>query len=169
MKRQRSKALSFVGSTPIAEYIYSEGTRRGKRVQALDGAKNHAVVMPHVDLDNAVSALMGAAYGSCDERCMAISVAACVGEQVADALIAKLTPQIKALKIGAGSNIFLFFGQIVGRTTGVGTTLGQERRGVTGLWRKAVVEQVEHDRPGRWSPNRSSCRYCRSGCQIDEP
>ncbi len=71
------KALSFVGSTPIAEYIYSEGTKRGKRVQALGGAKNHAVLMPDADLDNAVSALMGAAYGSCGERCMAISVAVC--------------------------------------------------------------------------------------------
>jgi malonate-semialdehyde dehydrogenase (acetylating)/methylmalonate-semialdehyde dehydrogenase len=68
------KALSFVGSTPIAEYIYAEGTKRGKRVQALGGAKNHAVLMPDADLDNAVSALMGAAYGSCGERCMAISV-----------------------------------------------------------------------------------------------
>ena len=71
------KALSFVGSTPIAEYIYSEGTKRGKRVQALGGAKNHAVLMPDADLDNAVSALMGAAYGSCGERCMAISVPWC--------------------------------------------------------------------------------------------
>jgi len=98
------KALSFVGSTPIAEYIYAEGTKRGKRVQALGGAKNHAVLMPDADLDNAVSALMGAAYGSCGERCMAISVAVCVGDQVADALIAKLEPQIKALKIGAGTS-----------------------------------------------------------------
>lgn len=72
------KAISFVGSTPIAEYIYAEGTKRGKRVQALGGAKNHAVLMPDADLDNAVSALMGAAYGSCGERCMAISVAVCV-------------------------------------------------------------------------------------------
>ena len=89
------KALSFVGSTPIAEYIYAEGTKRGKRVQALGGAKNHAVLMPDADLDNAVSALMGAAYGSCGERCMAISVAVCVGDQVADALVAKLVPQIR--------------------------------------------------------------------------
>ena len=74
------KALSFVGSTPIAEYIYAEGTKRGKRVQALGGAKNHAVLMPDADTDNAVSALMGAAYGSCGERCMAISVAVCVGD-----------------------------------------------------------------------------------------
>lgn len=107
------KALSFVGSTPIAEYIYAEGTKRGKRVQALGGAKNHAVLMPDADLDNAVSALMGAAYGSCGERCMAISVAVCVGDQVADALIAKLQPQIKALKIGAGTSCGLDMGPLV--------------------------------------------------------
>ncbi|WP_024302049.1 CoA-acylating methylmalonate-semialdehyde dehydrogenase [Pseudogulbenkiania sp. MAI-1] len=107
------KALSFVGSTPIAEYIYSEATRRGKRVQALGGAKNHAVLMPDADLDNAVSALMGAAYGSCGERCMAISVAVCVGDQVADALVGKLTPQIKALKIGAGTSCGLDMGPLV--------------------------------------------------------
>ncbi|SME97222.1 CoA-acylating methylmalonate-semialdehyde dehydrogenase [Pseudogulbenkiania subflava] len=107
------KALSFVGSTPIAEYIYSEGTKHGKRVQALGGAKNHAVLMPDADLDNAVSALMGAAYGSCGERCMAISVAVCVGDQVADALIAKLTPQIQALKIGAGTSCGLDMGPLV--------------------------------------------------------
>lgn len=87
------KALSFVGSTPIAEYIYAEATKRGKRVQALGGAKNHAVLMPDADLDNAVNALMGA-YGSCSERCMAISVAVCVGDQVADAS-RLLVPQIK--------------------------------------------------------------------------
>ena len=107
------KALSFVGSTPIAEYIYSEGTKRGKRVQALGGAKNHAVLMPDADLDNAVSALMGAAYGSCGERCMAISVAVCVGDQIADALVQKLIPQIKALKIGAGTNCGLDMGPLV--------------------------------------------------------
>ncbi|MEF2078832.1 CoA-acylating methylmalonate-semialdehyde dehydrogenase [Pseudomonas aeruginosa] len=107
------KAISFVGSTPIAEYIYAEGTKRGKRVQALGGAKNHAVLMPDADLDNAVSALMGAAYGSCGERCMAISVAVCVGDQVADALIAKLVPQIKALKIGAGTSCDLDMGPLV--------------------------------------------------------
>ncbi|ANC05099.1 methylmalonate-semialdehyde dehydrogenase [Pseudomonas putida] len=107
------KALSFVGSTPIAEYIYAEGTKRGKRVQALGGAKNHAVLMPDAELDNAVNALMGAAYGSCGERCMAISVAVCVGDQVADALIAKLEPQIKALKIGAGTQCGLDMGPLV--------------------------------------------------------
>ncbi|AEF20739.1 CoA-acylating methylmalonate-semialdehyde dehydrogenase [Pseudomonas fulva] len=107
------KALSFVGSTPIAEYIYAEGTKRGKRVQALGGAKNHAVLMPDADLDNAVSALMGAAYGSCGERCMAISVAVCVGDQVADALVDRIVPQIKALKIGAGTQCGLDMGPLV--------------------------------------------------------
>jgi malonate-semialdehyde dehydrogenase (acetylating)/methylmalonate-semialdehyde dehydrogenase len=107
------KALSFVGSTPIAEYIYSEGTKRGKRVQALGGAKNHAVLMPDADLDNAVSALMGAAYGSCGERCMAISVAVCVGDQIADALVDKIVPQIQALKIGAGTSCGLDMGPLV--------------------------------------------------------
>ncbi|MFZ4833650.1 CoA-acylating methylmalonate-semialdehyde dehydrogenase [Rouxiella sp. Mn2063] len=107
------KAISFVGSTPIAEYIYREGTRRGKRVQALGGAKNHAVFMPDADLDNAVSALMGAAYGSCGERCMAISVAVCVGDHIADALISKLVPRIKALKVGAGTQCGLDMGPLV--------------------------------------------------------
>jgi malonate-semialdehyde dehydrogenase (acetylating)/methylmalonate-semialdehyde dehydrogenase len=107
------KALSFVGSTPIAEYIYAEGTRRGKRVQALGGAKNHAVLMPDADLNNAVSALMGAAYGSCGERCMAISVAVCVGDQIADALIQRLVPQIQALKIGAGTSCGLDMGPLI--------------------------------------------------------
>ncbi|MFC3532785.1 CoA-acylating methylmalonate-semialdehyde dehydrogenase [Vogesella facilis] len=107
------KALSFVGSTPIAEYIYSEGTKRGKRVQALGGAKNHAVVLPDADLDNTVNALMGAAYGSCGERCMAISVAVAVGDQVADKLVEKLLPKIAALKIGAGTSCGLDMGPLV--------------------------------------------------------
>ena len=109
------KAVSFVGSTPIAEYIYTQGTRHGKRVQALGGAKNHAVLMPDADLDNAVSALMGAAYGSCGERCMAISVVVCVGDQIADALVARLEPQIRALKIGAGTSAGLDMGPLVTR------------------------------------------------------
>jgi len=94
-------ALSFVGSTPIAQYIYSEGTARGKRVQALGGAKNHLVVMPDADLDQVTDALMGAAYGSAGERCMAISVAVAVGD-VADTLIDRLAPRVQALKVGDG-------------------------------------------------------------------
>lgn len=101
---KRIQAVSFVGSTPIAESIYRRGTAAGKRVQALGGAKNHAVIMPDADLDNAVSALMGAAYGSCGERCMAISVAVCVGDEVADAVVARLEERIARMKVGPGIN-----------------------------------------------------------------
>ncbi|WP_070413213.1 CoA-acylating methylmalonate-semialdehyde dehydrogenase [Pseudomonas lundensis] len=96
------EAISFVGSTPIAEYIYQQGTARGKRVQALGGAKNHMIVMPDADLDQAADALMGAAYGSAGERCMAISIAVAVGD-VADQLIEKLLPRIDRLKVGNGA------------------------------------------------------------------
>ena len=99
----RVQAVSFVGSTPVAEYIYTTGTQHGKRVQALGGAKNHAVVMPDADIDNAVSALMGAAYGSCGERCMAISVAVCVGDDTADAVVGKLSERIADLRVGNGA------------------------------------------------------------------
>jgi len=98
----RVQAVSFVGSTPVAEYIYRTGTANGKRVQALGGAKNHAIVMPDADMDNTVSALMGAAYGSCGERCMAISVAVAVGDDTADALVAKLKSELAGLHVGNG-------------------------------------------------------------------
>ena len=98
------KAVSFVGSTPIARYIYQTGTANGKRVQALGGAKNHMVIMPDADLDMAVNALMGAAYGSAGERCMAISVAVPVTDKVADALIERLKPKIEALKVGPAAD-----------------------------------------------------------------
>ncbi|CAM3836628.1 CoA-acylating methylmalonate-semialdehyde dehydrogenase [Parendozoicomonas haliclonae] len=101
LTHQDIEAVSFVGSTPIAEYIYSTASNAGKRVQALGGAKNHMVVMPDADLDQTVSALMGAAYGSAGERCMAISVAVAVGD-VGDQLIEKLKPQVENLKIGNG-------------------------------------------------------------------
>lgn len=96
------KALSFVGSTPIAKYIYETGAHHGKRVQALGGAKNHMLVMPDANLEQVVDALMGAGYGSAGERCMAISVAVAVGDDVADALVAQLAPRVRALKIGSG-------------------------------------------------------------------
>jgi len=99
---ERVQAVSFVGSTPVAEYIYSTGTGNGKRVQALGGAKNHAVVMPDADIDNAVSALMGAAYGSCGERCMAISVAVCVGDDTADTVVGNFRERIAELRVGNG-------------------------------------------------------------------
>jgi len=97
----RVSAVSFVGSTPIAEYVYRTGTHHGKRVQALGGAKNHLVVMPDADLDQAVDALMGAAYGSAGERCMAISVGVVVGD-IADKLVEKLIARISELKVGNG-------------------------------------------------------------------
>ena len=97
------KAVSFVGSTPIAEYVYAHGTAHGKRVQALGGAKNHMLVMPDADLDQAADALVGAAYGSVGERCMAISVAVAVTNATADALIEKLRPRIAALQISPGT------------------------------------------------------------------
>lgn len=95
------EAISFVGSTPIAEYIHQQATQRGKRVQALGGAKNHMIVMPDADLDQAADALIGAAYGSAGERCMAISIAVVVGD-VGDQLIEKLLPRIDQLKVGNG-------------------------------------------------------------------
>jgi malonate-semialdehyde dehydrogenase (acetylating) / methylmalonate-semialdehyde dehydrogenase len=94
-------AVSFVGSTPIAKYIYLEGTSSGKRVQALGGAKNHLVVMPDADLEQVTQALLGAAFGSAGERCMAISVAVAVGDEVADRLIESLAPKIRSLRVGA--------------------------------------------------------------------
>lgn len=96
------QAVSFVGSTPIAEYIYCQSAENGKRCQSLGGAKNHAIVMPDADIDNAVNALMGAAYGSCGERCMAISVAVAVGDDMADKLVSSLKDRISALKVGSG-------------------------------------------------------------------
>ena len=96
-------AVSFVGSTPVAEHVHRTGTAAGKRVQALGGAKNHMVILPDADLDQATDALMGAAYGSAGERCMAVSVAVAVGA-VADPLIQKLAPKVRALKIGPGTD-----------------------------------------------------------------
>ncbi len=98
----RIQAVSFVGSTPIAEYIYSRGCTNGKRVQALGGAKNHLLVMPDADIDGVGNALLGAGYGSAGERCMAISVAVCVGDKTADQLIENLAPKVAALRIGPG-------------------------------------------------------------------
>ena len=97
-------AVSFVGSTPIAKYIYETAAKTGKRCQALGGAKNHMIIMPDADMDQAVDALMGAGYGSAGERCMAISVAVPVGQKTADALMAKLEPKVRALKVAPGTD-----------------------------------------------------------------
>ena len=109
----RVKAISFVGSTPIAEYIYAQGCTHGKRVQALGGAKNHAVVMPDADIPNAVNALMGAAYGSCGERCMAIPLVVAVGDATADAVVAALQVEIGKMKLGAGTQTGVDMGPLV--------------------------------------------------------
>jgi malonate-semialdehyde dehydrogenase (acetylating)/methylmalonate-semialdehyde dehydrogenase len=109
-------AVGFVGSTPIAHYVYSRGTAAGKRVQCFGGAKNHMIVMPDADMDQAVDALIGAGYGAAGERCMAVSVAVPVGEDTANRLVAKLAPRVEALKIGpytAGNDID--FGPVVTR------------------------------------------------------
>src|SRR5690606_9220869 len=107
-------AVSFVGSTPIARYIYETGARRGIRVQALGGAKNHMVVLPDADVDQAVDALIGAAYGSAGERCMAISVAVLVGD-VGDRIVPRLAERVKALKIGDGMQPGVEMGPLVTR------------------------------------------------------
>ena len=108
-------AVSFVGSTPVAEHIHRTASEHGKRVQALGGAKNHMVVMPDADLEQAADALMGAAYGSAGERCMAISVAVAVGDQVADELIRRLQPRVANLRVGPASDPAAEMGPLVTR------------------------------------------------------
>ncbi len=127
-------AISFVGSTPIAEYVYTTGTAHGKRVQALGGAKNHLVVMPDADMDQTVDALIGSAYGSAGERCMAISVAVAVGDDTADRLLEKLKPRVESLKIGAYDDRAAEMGPVV-------TGAAKER--IEGLIGKGVAEGAE--------------------------
>jgi malonate-semialdehyde dehydrogenase (acetylating) / methylmalonate-semialdehyde dehydrogenase len=109
----RVKAIGFVGSSDIAQYIYSTGTAHGKRVQCFGGAKNHMIVMPDADMDQAVDALIGAGYGSAGERCMAISVAVPVGKKTADILVEKLIPRVESLKIGPSSDPQADYGPMV--------------------------------------------------------
>src|SRR6185437_16026754 len=111
----RVKAIGFVGSSDIAEYIYATGCAHGKRVQCFGGAKNHMVVMPDADMDQAVDALIGAGYGSAGERCMAISVVLPVGEKTADILVKKLIPRIESLKIGPSTDTQADYGPMVTR------------------------------------------------------
>ena len=113
LKDARVKAIGFVGSSSIAEYIYSTGTAHGKRVQCFGGAKNHMIVMPDADMDQAVDALIGAGYGSAGERCMAVSVAVPVGQKTADALMKKLIPRVEALKIGTSQDAQADYGPMV--------------------------------------------------------
>ena len=106
-------AVGFVGSTPIAQYVYSRATAHGKRAQCFGGAKNHMLVMPDADMDKAVDALIGAGYGSAGERCMAISVAVPVGEAAADALVEKLIPRVEKLKVGLSTDREADYGPLV--------------------------------------------------------
>jgi malonate-semialdehyde dehydrogenase (acetylating) / methylmalonate-semialdehyde dehydrogenase len=135
-------AVSFVGSTPIAEYVYRQGTAHGKRVQALGGAKNHMIVMPDADLDQAADALVGAAYGSAGERCMAISVAVAVTNATADALIEKLKPRIAKLQISPGTEAGAELGPLV-----TGAHLGRVKSYVE-LGAKEGAELVVDGRTG---------------------
>ncbi len=112
---ERVKAVSFVGSTPIAQAIYGTGCANGKRVQALGGAKNHAIVMPDADIPNAVSAMMGAAYGSCGERCMAVPLIVAVGDDTADKMIEGLKAEIARMTIGPGTDPKSDMGPLVTR------------------------------------------------------
>ncbi|KQK29969.1 methylmalonate-semialdehyde dehydrogenase [Bosea thiooxidans] len=107
------KAVGFVGSTPIAEYIYARGCANGKRVQCFGGAKNHMVIMPDADMDQAVDALIGAGYGSAGERCMAISVAVPVGKATADELVKRLIPRVESLKVGPSTDLSADYGPVV--------------------------------------------------------
>jgi malonate-semialdehyde dehydrogenase (acetylating)/methylmalonate-semialdehyde dehydrogenase len=109
-------AVGFVGSTPIAHYVYSRGTAHGKRVQCFGGAKNHMIVMPDADMEKAVDALIGAGYGSAGERCMAISVAVPVGEATANALVDKLIPRVEKLKVGLSTDREADYGPLVTKT-----------------------------------------------------
>ncbi|MEZ5842408.1 MAG: CoA-acylating methylmalonate-semialdehyde dehydrogenase [Hyphomicrobiaceae bacterium] len=108
-------AVGFVGSTPIAEYIYTKGCAAGKRVQCFGGAKNHMIILPDADMDQAADALIGAGYGAAGERCMAISVAVPVGKSTADALVAKLATRVEALKVGPSTDEKADFGPLVTR------------------------------------------------------
>ncbi|MGA7116198.1 MAG: CoA-acylating methylmalonate-semialdehyde dehydrogenase, partial [Hyphomicrobium sp.] len=127
-------AVSFVGSTPIAEYIYARAAAKGKRVQALGGAKNHVIVMPDADIDQAVDALMGAGYGSAGERCMAISVAVPVGEATANKLVEALAPKVRALKVGPATDPDAEMGPVV---------TAEAKRKITGLIDQGVKEGAD--------------------------
>ncbi|MFY0990113.1 CoA-acylating methylmalonate-semialdehyde dehydrogenase [Halomonas sp. C05BenzN] len=147
------KALSFVGSTPIANLIYERGAHHGKRVQALGGAKNHMVVMPDADLDKAVDALIGAAYGSAGERCMAISVAVLVGD-VADKLVPRLAERARALKVKNGLELDAEMGPIV---------TGAAHQRITGYIDKGVEEGAELVVDGREFDAGSTGEGCAEG------
>lgn len=115
LAHEQIEAISFVGSTPIARYVYGVAAQNGKRVQAFGGAKNHMVIMPDADMEKAADALMGAGYGSAGERCMAVSVAVPVGEETADRVVAALRPRIEKLKVGPASDVSSEMGPVITR------------------------------------------------------
>ena len=128
------KAVSFVGSSAVAEYIYAKGATYGKRVQAMGGAKNHAIILPDADLDQVTNDLIGAGYGSAGERCMAISVAVPVTDKVADALIERLKPRVEALKVGPSLGPEVDYGPLISR---------EHRQNVINWIDKSVQEGAE--------------------------
>lgn len=137
------KAVSFVGSTPVAEYIYTTASKAGKRVQALGGAKNHMLVLPDADIEQAADALVGAAYGSAGERCMAVSVAVPVGEQTADRLVAALARRASSLRIGPSTDPEADMGPVITE---------QHRKRITSYIEKGVAEGAELLVDGREAP-----------------
>jgi malonate-semialdehyde dehydrogenase (acetylating)/methylmalonate-semialdehyde dehydrogenase len=146
---QRVKAVSFVGSTPIAEYIYATANANGKRCQALGGAKNHAIVMPDADMDNTVNQLLGAAFGSSGERCMALSVAVAVGDEAGDALVAKMTEGMKGLTVGEHSNANNDFGPVItkahqDKVNGFITSAEEQGANVVVDGRNPIIEGFEN-------------------------
>jgi malonate-semialdehyde dehydrogenase (acetylating)/methylmalonate-semialdehyde dehydrogenase len=151
-------AISFVGSTPIAEYIHTEASKRGKRVQALGGAKNHLVVMPDADLDQAVDALIGAAYGSAGERCMAISVAVAVGN-TGDQLIEKLIPRVESLVIKNGESLDAEMGPLV---------TAEHKAKVSGYIESGAAEGAKLIVDGRGHPVCSENGFFIGGSLFDE-
>ena len=134
LKHEDVQAISFVGSTPIAEYVYTTGCAHGKRVQALGGAKNHMVVMPDANLEKVCDALMGSAYGAAGERCMAISVAMPVGDAVADALVAKLAERVKQIRIAPSTDAQAEMGPLITK---------QHREKVLGYIESGIDEGAE--------------------------
>jgi malonate-semialdehyde dehydrogenase (acetylating) / methylmalonate-semialdehyde dehydrogenase len=137
------QAVSFVGSTPVAEHVYTTGSKAGKRVQALGGAKNHMLVLPDADIDQAADALMGAAYGSAGERCMAVSVAVPVGEETAERLVAALVRRTSSMRIGPASDPKADMGPLI---------TDQHRKRVTSYIEKGVAEGAKLVVDGREAP-----------------
>lgn len=154
------KAIGFVGSTPIAQYIYSRGCAAGKRVQCFGGAKNHMIIMPDADMDQTVDALIGAGYGSAGERCMAISVAVPVGNDTADRLMEKLIPRVESLKVGPSTDSAADFGPVV-------TSQALERiKGYVDLGVKEGAKLVVDGRGFKMQGYENG--YYMGGCLFDE-